>query len=782
MPRRLLQGTNAHVLLRRLAGNEPGQRPAEPAALPWRSARIHAAPPSFAMLRGLAQARTSGELAFEVTLQAPVLAYLRDHSVLGLPLLPAASLLEAAAAAAATADSTQPTAVAGTLLLADASIPAPVVLGGAEASSLLISVSYASGFIAVRSLQPGTTHLRCSMSAAATAARQPQRVAAGRQLAFIMRSQQPAAARPIQPLGGIAAAQQDSYCSYHPAAIDACLHLGACMSAASGAAVRVPAAVQAFAGSANKQTSAGGAPSASCQLWSTPTASRQALPSFWLRPTDGPASTPAAVAVVGLESRPLQRAPPSTATASAEQRREALEAGEPPMLYKLQWQAAAASVPAVRRPMPRSGIALQLSGPGSSAALQLLQVPAACGDAAAVPVPLCNLLACLQEATARGSGAASFELSTQGAWQASPPLCPGQAGSAAQAAAWGLARVAATEAVAATWAAVDSCSLAAADHAKPPVASGAGALAGTCMQQGYALQSTLVAATAGQAPAALQPAALAGLVLVTGGLGGEDCARSDVRSFCSMPSPCTCISQPLLSHGCPAGIGTLLGAWLAQHAGVQPALLGRSGRFAAAQPTPRSRQQLLLSEALVTAARCDVAAAEEAAAALAGSGCGQLAAVVHAGGVLQDASLPHQTASGLRAVCGPKVPFAARASQAAALQAVRAVGLFSSVAAFVGTAGQANYAATNSALDRCAETLQGHGLPGKESGAMQRGHVISCFPMQPAPAWNTAMTCTPTPRHLLQAPASSGAHGRASAWRTPAPLCWRARSSRAWGL
>lgn len=166
----------------------------------------------------------------------------------------------------------------------------------------------------------------------------------------------------------------------------------------------------------------------------------------------------------------------------------------------------------------------------------------------------------------------------------------------------------------------------------------------------------------------------------------------------------------------PAGIGTLLGAWLVQHAGVQPALLGRSGRFTAAQPSPHLQRQLLQSEALVVAGRCDVAAAEEAAAVLANSGSAQPAAIVHAGGVLQDAALPNQTAAGLRAVCAPKVPFAARASLAAGLQALRAVSLFSSVAAFLGTAGQANYAAANSALDCWAEVLQGRGVSGKYQG------------------------------------------------------------------
>lgn len=238
-------------------------------------------------------------------------------------------------------------------------------------------------------------------------------------------------------------------------------------------------------------------------------------------------------------------------------------------------------------------------------------------------------------------------------------------------------------------------------------------------------------------------------------------------------APTACLTHHCISF---AGIGTLLGAWLVQQAGVQPALLGRSGRFAAAQPAPRLQQQLLQSEALVVAGRCDVAAAEEAAAVLANSCSCQPAAIVHAGGVLQDAALTNQTAAGLRAVCAPKVPFAARSSLAAGLQALRAVNLFSSVAACVGTAGQANYAAANSALDCWAEVLQGHGVPGIPKGVGGRWTRQSSY----CHALGGSIIAPPIP-HASQEPASSGEPGRALAWRTPPHPCWHEQSRPAWG-
>lgn len=208
-----------------------------------------------------------------------------------------------------------------------------------------------------------------------------------------------------------------------------------------------------------------------------------------------------------------------------------------------------------------------------------------------------------------------------------------------------------------------------------------------------------------------------------------------------------------------AGIGTLLAAWLVSQPGVQPVLLGRSGCFGSTLP------DLLLADAPVTAVRCDAAVAAEAAAALAASAEGQLSAVLHAGGVLQDGVLRQQTAASLRVVCGPKLGFLRHAVVAGQLQPLGAVNLLSSVSAFVGSPGQANYAAANAALDCWAAALQQHGTPGKwGTHKLNRAlHVrvdncmAECHLFLFAP--------------LSQAVASSGAPGQEWAWRTATPLC-----------
>ena len=82
------------------------------------------------------------------------------------------------------------------------------------------------------------------------------------------------------------------------------------------------------------------------------------------------------------------------------------------------------------------------------------------------------------------------------------------------------------------------------------------------------------------------------------------------------------------------------------------------------------------------------------------------------GGVLHDGMIASQTASGVRSVFAPKVSGAANLAAAVAAAAVQGFAAFSSVAAFIGSAGQASYAAANAAMNDIVSGLHASGVTG----------------------------------------------------------------------
>lgn len=161
----------------------------------------------------------------------------------------------------------------------------------------------------------------------------------------------------------------------------------------------------------------------------------------------------------------------------------------------------------------------------------------------------------------------------------------------------------------------------------------------------------------------------------------------------------------------------LISEWLGQCCIIENVLLSRHG-----YDVKNSCFSLASSE-FVSATRCDVATAEEVAALLT-VGEAKLAATIHASGVLHDRGVLQQTVASVRSVFAPKIGFLAVSGMMTHLEALRMIGMFSSISAFLGSPGQSNYAAANIVLNAWAETLQLHGI----SGALTSGSSCPfCF-------------------------------------------------------
>ena len=134
-----------------------------------------------------------------------------------------------------------------------------------------------------------------------------------------------------------------------------------------------------------------------------------------------------------------------------------------------------------------------------------------------------------------------------------------------------------------------------------------------------------------------------------------------------------------------------------------------------------------------------------------------LGGIVHGAGVLHDAALRHQTAESFAAVLGPKIAGAWALHTRTLALPLDFFLLFSSTAAFLGSAGQSNHAAANAALDALAAARRVRGLPGMsiawgvwgEIGAaadpriaehLRRNGFVACTPAEGLEALELLMT------------------------------------------
>ncbi|MER7765156.1 SDR family NAD(P)-dependent oxidoreductase, partial [Streptomyces sp. NPDC097619] len=184
--------------------------------------------------------------------------------------------------------------------------------------------------------------------------------------------------------------------------------------------------------------------------------------------------------------------------------------------------------------------------------------------------------------------------------------------------------------------------------------------------------------------------------------------RNTGKVVLTVPAPLDPEGTVLVTGG-TSGLGALFAKHLAAHHGIKHLLLV-SRRGPAAEGVTELVEELAALGAEARAAACDVSDRDRLAELLAGLDR-PLGAVIHSAGVLDDGVIETLTPEQVERVMRPKTDAALNLHELTADLDLSAFVLFSSVAAMIGSPGQANYAAANAFLDALAADRRAAGLP-----------------------------------------------------------------------
>lgn len=628
------QGTNAHAVLSRSTPGAVLKQQLQQREQCWQRRRHWFTPLELHVLLSCASAGNASaggrEVLLETRLNRPALAYLWDHRVAGRALLPAAAMLEMAAAAVTTL--AQAGGHADEAALSSAAIPAPLALGASiEGSALVLSavVSARQGTVTIASLaEPHRSgrakHLTASLGPVPSlvAARMgaahvplPALLAAaglgqGKEHAWAPSpaSPQPAAAAvaSIEPAGSPLRLHAAGQYRVHPAVLDCATQAGAAfmpakplqkpgvMGGSSAATTRVPVGIAVYRANTSLLTLGPNQVAHTAAAAPQLLAEGSALGSYKLAsggisqsgvPDSSGLQTPLDVA--GMLFKAVQRPTCSAPGPAASLAHPALPAATQ-AAYELQWKAARPAVlPDAWRTARCAPPAAQVEWRALSAGAPGQRIVLRCGGASAAA-----LSASLRFVKCQiGKSAAALELRTRGACLG-PRACGRATQRAATAAAAALLRVAAQErpALACRHAELDPLALNPHPNtAAQGIAAGADAF-GIASSAGVWLHPEL--APVAKAATPLDRASQA--------------TRAKTWSWDTLGA-----RSAVLVTGGLGNVGALVAAWLAAADVAHVWLAGRSGRFAPGAVAAAAASAVLLSQSdtMVHAVRCDVGTA-----------------------------------------------------------------------------------------------------------------------------------------------------------------------------